>query len=58
MVNYDIMYKMNYHTARNKNELLVLATAWMDLTDSMLGITSQTQIRMDLRFHLYAFKDG
>lgn len=49
---------MNYHTARNKNELLVLATAWMDLTDSMLGITSQTQIRMDLRFHLYAFKDG
>lgn len=26
------MYKMNYHTARNKNELLILGIAWINLT--------------------------
>lgn len=48
------MYKMNYHAAR-KNQQLILGITQISLTDSMLGIRSQTQIRKDLRSHLYAF---
>lgn len=35
------MYKMSYYIARNKNELLIFATTWINLTDTILGIRSQ-----------------
>ena len=47
------IYKMEYHTAIKKNEIMPSATTWMDLESVILGEVSQTERKNVIGHLLY-----